>query len=139
MTSTLPAPVPTPETEHYWRAAAEGVLALQRCTACGWLGHRGRQFCAACTGEELEWFAASGEATLYSYVIVERGEGAFAERTPYAVAIVELVEGPRMITNVVGVEQTPEALVLDMPLRVTFERRGEHALPVFEPAAGGAG
>lgn len=130
---TLPQPRPTPETAPYWTAAADGVLALQRCPACGWVGHRGRLHCARCASDALEWFPASGKATLYSYVIVHRAEPAFADRAPYAVAIVELAEGPRMTTNVVGVEQTPEALVLDMPLRVVFERRGEIALPVFQP------
>jgi uncharacterized OB-fold protein len=53
---------------------------------------------------------------------------------PYAIAIVELDEGPRMMTSIVGVENTPELLVLDMPLRVAFDRRGDVNVPVFTPA-----
>ncbi|TDV56522.1 Zn-ribbon domain-containing OB-fold protein [Actinophytocola oryzae] len=128
----VPAPRPTPETAPHWAAANEGTLVLQRCADCGFVGHRGRLVCPRCTSGALSWFPASGAATLWSYVIVHRGE------VPYTVAIVELAEGPRMTTNIVGVAQTPEALVLDMPLRVVFEPRGEQLVPVFEPARGGA-
>ena len=52
---------------------------------------------------------------------------------PYAIAVVQLEEGPRMMTNIVGLPPTPEALELDMPLRVRFEQRGDVSLPVFGP------
>ena len=78
-------------------------------------------------------FTASGRARLYSYVINERPAPGFD--APYAIAIVELDEGPRMMTNIVNCEQTPEALVLDMPLEVIFEPITEEiSLPKFQPA-----
>ena len=81
-------------------------------------------------------FAASGRARLYSYVISHRPAPGF--EPPYAVAVVELEEGPRMMTNLVDTPQTPEALVLDMPLEVVFERVSEDiSLPLFRPAADG--
>jgi uncharacterized OB-fold protein len=81
-------------------------------------------------------FAASGRATLSSYVINYRPHPAWDE--PYSIAIVELEEGPRMMSNVVGCPQTPEALQLDMPLQVTFEVLDEEiSLPLFSPASGG--
>ena len=55
-------------------------------------------------------------------------------KEPHSIAVVELAEGPRMMTNIVGCPQTPEALVLDMPVVVTFETFGEIALPFFKPA-----
>jgi hypothetical protein len=80
----------------------------------------------------VEVFEASGRATLYSYVIHQRPAPGFDP--PYAIAVVELEEGPRMMTNVVGVPQTPEALALDMPLEVVFEPLdGEITLPLFRP------
>ena len=82
----------------------------------------------------MEWFTASGEATLYSYVINHRPAPGFEGEAPYAIAVVQLAEGPRMMTNLTGVPNTPEDLVLDMPLRVTFERRGDVAVPLFAPA-----
>jgi uncharacterized OB-fold protein len=57
----------------------------------------------------------------------------FANQVPYAIAVVELKEGPRMMTNIVGIANTPESLVLDMPLEVTFDPRGGQSVPVFRP------
>ena len=80
---------------------------------------------------------ASGRATLASYVINERPHPAFDG--PYAIAIVDLEEGPRMATNIVGCPQTPEALVLDMPLHVSFEAVSDDiTLPLFAPTGEGS-
>lgn len=78
----------------------------------------------------------SGRSTLHSYVISQLPAPGFTG--PTVIAVVELEEGPRMMTNVVDVDPTPEALELDMPLEVRFEQRGDVAVPVFAPAAGGA-
>ena len=67
-------------------------------------------------------------------MISHRAAPGFEDQVPYAIAVVELEEGPRMMTNVVGVANTPEALVLDMDLEVDFEPRGAVAVPVFRPA-----
>ena len=75
----------------------------------------------------------SGRATLYSYMIQHRPAPGFEDRVPYAVAIVELDEGPRIMTNIVGIPNTPEDLVLDMALEVQFESRANVHLPVFGP------
>jgi len=75
----------------------------------------------------------SGHATLYSYVINHRPLPGF--EPPYAIAVVTLAEGPRMMTNIVGCPQTPESLELDMPLEVTFQKLDDDiSLPVFKPA-----
>ena len=77
-------------------------------------------------------FAASGRASLESYVINERPHPAFDGA--YAIALVKLEEGPRMMSNIVECEQTPDALVLDMPLEVVFEAlNDEISLPLFRP------
>ncbi|CDO58981.1 Bll2959 protein [Candidatus Phaeomarinobacter ectocarpi] len=84
-------------------------------------------------------FTASGNAKLYSYVINHRPRPDFGEE-PHSIAVVELAEGPRMMTNIVGCPQTPEALQLDMPLKVTFEDKSDDiALPKFTPANSPAG
>ena len=85
-----------------------------------------------------EWFTASGYATLYSYVINHRPAPGFEDDGPYAIAVVQLAEGLRMMTSLTGVANTPEDLILDMPLRVTFEQRGDVYLPVFTPALAAA-
>jgi len=80
-------------------------------------------------------FDASGLGYLDSYVINERPNPAFDG--PYSIAVVRLQEGPRMMTNIVGCMQTPEALALDMPVQVTFEKLSDEiALPLFEPVGG---
>lgn len=76
---------------------------------------------------------ASGRATLYSYVINHRPAAGWEEDGPYAIAVVQLEEGPRMMASIVGVDQSPDELVLDMPLLVDFETRGDYRLPVFKP------
>lgn len=76
----------------------------------------------------------SGRATLHTYVINHRPAPGFEADAPYAIAVVALDEGPRMMSNIVGIENTPENLVLDMALQVTFETRGEMTVPLFEPA-----
>ena len=130
------APVPTPETQPYWDGCAAGELRIQRCLDCGKPYFYPRPVCPSCGSGRVEWFTASGQATLYSYVINHRPAAGFEDDVPYAIAVVELAEGPRMMTSIRGVPATPEALVLDMPLRVTFEQRGDVSLPVFTPGQG---
>jgi uncharacterized OB-fold protein len=127
-------PVPTPETQPFWDGCAAGELRIQRCTDCGKPYFYPRPVCPACGSRNVEWFTASGRATLYSYVINHRAAPGFAGDVPYAIAVVQLEEGPRMMSNIVGLPATPEALVLDMPLQVTFETRGDVSLPQFQPA-----
>lgn len=128
------APVPTPETQPFWDGTAAGELRIQRCLDCRGAYFYPRPLCPRCGSAAVEWFTASGQATLYSYIISHRPAPGFEAESPYAIAVVQLAEGPRMMTSLVGVPATPEALVLDMPLRVDFERRGDHWLPVFIPA-----
>jgi uncharacterized protein len=128
-------PIPTPETQHYWDGAAAGELRLQRCSACANVYFPPRPFCPACASRQVEVFAASGKATLYSYIINHRAAPGFT--APYAVAVVQLAEGPRLMSNIVDCPQTPEALVLDMPLEVVFQKLDDKiTLPVFRPAKG---
>jgi len=107
---------------------------LQRCDGCSNVYFPPRPFCPKCASRSVRTFAASGMAKLHSYVINQRAAPESGFEAPYSIAIVELEEGPRMMTNIVDSPQTPEALVLDMPLEVTFERLTEEiALPLFRP------
>lgn len=131
--SKRPLPVPTPETQHFWDGTRAGELRLQRCDACSAVYFPPRPFCPECSSRLVSVFAASGRATLHSYVINQRPHPAFT--APYSIAIVELEEGPRMMSNIIGCPQTPEALELDMPLNVVFEKQNDDiTLPLFEPA-----
>ena len=128
-----PIPQASPETRHFWDGTKSGELRLQRCDECSQVYFPPRPFCPGCGSRSVSVFAASGKATLYSYVINHRRHPAFDG--PYAIAVVELEEGPRMMTNIVESPQTPEALQLDMPLEVTFEQLSDKiSLPLFRPA-----
>jgi uncharacterized OB-fold protein len=130
--SKIPVPIPTPETVHFWEGAKNGELLLQKCDDCAHTYFPPRPFCPVCASKKVSVYQASGRGFLYSYVINERPHPAFDG--PYSIAIVQLEEGPRMMTNVVNVNQTPEALQLDMPLEVIFESLNEDiSLPYFQP------
>ena len=134
-----PLPHPTPETQDFWDGTKAGELRLQRCNDCKQAFFPPRPFCPACASRSVSSFRASGRGHLYSYVINHRPAPGFEHEAPYAIAVVELDEGPRMMTSMVGVPQTPEALVLDMPVEVTFEPATEAmSVPKFRPAVGAA-
>jgi len=131
-----PIPAPTPETAHFWEGTRQGELRLQRCDDCSHVYFPPRPFCPSCSSRSVTVFTASGRGVLASYVINERPHPAF--EGPYAIALVDLEEGPRMMSNIVECDQTPQALQLDMALEVTFETLSDEiALPLFRPASGG--
>lgn len=133
-----PVPKPTPESQRYWDGANSGELWIQKCVKTGKHFFPPRRYSPFTVGGETEWVQASGRAKLHSYVINHRPAPGFENDGPYAIAVVELDEGPKLMTNIVGIENTPENLVLDMPLQVQFEARGEQQVPVFAPADGSA-
>lgn len=132
-------------TRPYWEAAVEGRLLLRRCGACGRAHHYPREFCPHCWSEDVTRETASGRATLYTWSVVHRNDlPPFRGRTPYVAAVVDLTEGPRMMTEVVecGTETDPGAgLRAGLALEVTFRTTGEGtdpriAVPVFRPKGG---
>lgn len=125
-------PAATPETQRFWDGCAAGELWIQRCDRCAEYFFYPRPHCPNCGSTSVRWLRASGAATLESYVISHVPAPGY--ECPYIVAIVALAEGPRMLTNIVDAPATPDGLLLDMPLRVRFEARGDTAVPVFAPA-----
>ena len=129
-------PEPSPETQPFWDGCKAGELRVQRCDACSHTYFPPRPFCPKCAHRKVSWVKASGKAKLYSYVIHHRPMPGFTP--PYSIAVVELDEGPRMMTNIVNCPQTPEALQLDMRVEVTFTPVSDTiSLPHFQPSAGG--
>ncbi|MFI9171956.1 Zn-ribbon domain-containing OB-fold protein [Streptomyces lincolnensis] len=113
-------------TRTYWDAAARGQLLIRHCGACGRFHHYPREFCPHCWSEQVTWEPASGRATLYTWSVVHRNDlPPFDDRTPYVAAVVDLAEGPRMMTEIV--ECAHDALRAGMELEVAF-REG---VPVF--------
>jgi uncharacterized protein len=129
-------PKPTPETSQYWDGARAGELRLQRCMDCRRAYFPPRPFCPQCARANVEWFRASGRATLYSYVI-SQSPPPFWGPGPQSCAIVSLDEGPRLMSCIIDCPQTPEALQLDMLLEVTFRKLSDEiSLPLFRPPQG---
>lgn len=122
------------ETREYWEAAKHGRLLVKRCNACAAVHHYPRPFCPICWSEDVEWQEVSGRGTLYTYSIVYRNDlPPFSEWGPYVPAVVELDEGPRLMTNIVDAD--PRSLEVGMPVEVAFrDLTDEWAAPVFRPA-----
>jgi uncharacterized OB-fold protein len=129
-------PPRTPETEEFWNGTQRGELRIQRCDDCARHYFFPRPFCPRCGSTSVEWTTVSGRGRLLSYVINERPVPP-ADADPQVVALVELAEGPRMMTNIVGVPPDPAHLPLDAPVHVDFEVRGPEMLPVFRLGAQG--
>ena len=131
-------PQPTPETQEFWDGLRRHELRIQRCQDCDQFYFFPRPFCPAegCRSLNVEWETVSGKGKLHTYVISERGFGPWADDAPYVIAVVELDEGPRMLTNLVGVEPDPKQLPADLPLEIFYDDvTDEVTLPKFQPAS----
>lgn len=98
--NTRPVPLPDPETQPFWDAAAEGVLKVQQCQECANHVFYPRLVCPECLSEALIWKPVSGRARIYSLTVVHRAAPAFRDDLPFVVALVDLEEGPRMMTRI---------------------------------------
>jgi uncharacterized OB-fold protein len=104
---------------------------LPRCLACAKPHFYPRPFCPHCGGRNLEWFQATGRGRLYSFVINHRPPP-YREDGPYVIAVVELEEGPRMMTNLVGTPADPARIACDAPVEIEFQPvTAEVTLPAF--------
>jgi hypothetical protein len=130
-------PSPTPETAPYWEGAKAHELRIQFCTECNKHFFYPRIFCPNCLSDAVEWRKVSGKGTLLTYVLSARPAPGFQDELPYAIAIVQLDEGPHLMTNIVNTEITPENLPAGMALEVVFDDvNDEITLPKFQPAGG---
>ena len=136
----VPKPVPEPDEASmpFFEGAKQGRLMIRQCTSCQEFLAPERVICTNCLSEALEWVQASGRATLHTFGIMhQRYHPGFAAELPYNVAVVELEEGPRLNTNLVGIAN--EDIRVGMDVTATFERQGEVAgedvyLPKFRSA-----
>ena len=126
-----PAPVVDSDSAEFWAATKEGRFLLQRCEDCDRFQYYPRARCAQCLGP-VAWAEASGRGTVYSFTVIHQNfSRAFRHLIPYVVALVDLEEGPRLMTNVVGCE--PTEVTIGAPVRVRFEPVSDDAsLPMFE-------
>ncbi len=130
-----PTPLPTIDVDSaaYWQAAHEGYLALPHCQSCNKYFFYPRAICPNCWSKQVEMAKASGRGTIYTYTIVHRHPNpAFNGRVPYAIALIDLEEGPRMLSVV---RANREEVKIGAAVEVTFEELSpEVSLPCFKLA-----
>lgn len=120
----------------FWEAAARGQLHLPRCTHCGRWSWPPRRCCPVCSRCTFEWVVAAGTGVVHTFTVVRQvADPWLAGRAPYAVAMIDLTEGPRIMSNVVGC--AIDDVRIGMPVRVAFVDAGDGlSLPVFTPRDG---
>jgi len=131
---TLPVPVADEASQEFYDGARQGKLMLLRCTQCQRYRLPGRERCADCWSTDTEWAQASGRGKLYTFGIMhQKYHPAFAEVTPYNYALVELDEGPHLVTNIVECDN--DDLRIDMPVEAVFDAvSDETTLIRFRPS-----
>ncbi|MEO8601589.1 MAG: OB-fold domain-containing protein [bacterium] len=134
MTAAKPLPTITDETRPFYEGAKLRELRVQRCTACDTLRFPARALCSTCLSTASDWVRVSGAGEVFSFNVMHQVyHPGFAAEVPYAVIVVRLAEGPKMLSNLVGVD--PHAIRIGLPLRVVFEDlTDEITLPKFAPA-----
>ena len=132
-TRSKPLPVVTEESRPFWEGCQKGKLLLQYCGSCQQYQFYPRLYCMQCGSVELQWVQASGYGVIYSYTIIHQNKSPeFVHETPYNVAIVQLEEGPRMLSNIVDIE--PVGLQVELPVTVVFDQTTDSiTLPRFRP------
>lgn len=129
-------PVLTALNRPFWEACAEGELRLQRCAACGHLRYPISPICPRCLDDRLTWEPMSGRGSISTFAVFRHGYHPYwKERVPYATALVELEEGPRMFGDVVDAD--PGELAVGAAVEVTFDHAADGlAIPRFRPVPG---
>ena len=136
MTGRL-SPTVTPDTAFFWAAVGEHRLAIQRCCDCGSLRHPPRPMCPRCQSLGWDTVDSSGRGTLFSFVLPQHPRYPWFDH-PYVVALVELEEGVRLVSNLVGCD--PGSAAIGMAVEVDFQELDDGlVLPLFRPADSPAG
>jgi len=129
---SFPEPEIAPLNKPYWDGLKEGELRFQRCKSCGHCWLPARESCPKCLAADSEWRPSSGRGKILSWVVYHTAyHDAFADRVPYDVTLVELEEGPRLLTNIVNGERGAK-LRIDALVNLAIEHEGELALARFK-------
>ena len=132
-TPMIPTPVPNTDNDGFWEGCRHHELRLQRCRGCGTIRHHPRPMCPNCTSLEYEWMRASGRGTVYTFTIVHGPTlPVFQAGAPYNVAVIQLDEGPYLVSNVI--DCPVDQLCIGLRVVVSFEDVSEVlTLPRFRP------
>jgi len=128
-----PVPVPDHVTGRFWEAAKQHRLLIQRCGDCGTNQFLPQSCCRTCLSENIDWIETGGKGHVYAYTVIYRPPTlTFEDDVPYTVALVELEEGVRLMSNIVEIE--PEEVRVGMPVEVVFDDISPIiSLPKFRP------
>lgn len=128
-----PIPEVTPVNQPFWDGTAVGELRIRTCHSCGTRFRFVSDWCPTCWSADLGWEAVSGRGKVAAMSVVHMAPyESVAARVPYVLALIELDEGPVMMSNVVDCD--PATVTIGMRVQVTFEARGDLQLPQFRPA-----
>jgi uncharacterized OB-fold protein len=134
---SVPMPRRTAETQPFWDGCSQGKLLISRCAGCGQHHFSRLAACPKCYSTTLEWVESRGRGRLHSYVICHSSISGSHEQTPSIIAIIQLDEGPQIMSLLTGLEQGHEKLKVGIPVEVVFDsasNRGECAFS-FRPAS----
>ena len=122
------------DTAEFWKRTRDAQLSYQQCGDCDGIVFYPRQHCTHCLGSNLQWRTASGRGTVYTFSVVRQSyHPFFRSQLPYAVAWIDLAEGPRILSNVVGLADPGTQLEIGQPVVVEWEPHEELSIPLFKP------
>ncbi len=122
------------DTAEFWKRTRDQQLSYQQCGACDGIVFYPRRHCTHCLGSNLEWRTASGRGTVYTFSVVRQSyHPFFRAQVPYAVAWIDLEEGPRILSNVVGLADPGTQLEIGQSVVVEWEAHEELSIPLFKP------
>ncbi len=135
-----PATRPLPRTSEldtapFWKGTKDKEFRYQQCANCGTVVWHPRKHCTGCVDGDLQWHTSSGNGTVYSFSVVRQSyHPFFRNKVPYAVAYVDLDEGPRFLTNVVGVDDPLTDVSIGQKVTIEWEEHEEVNIPLVRPA-----
>ena len=128
----LPVPDIDDVNRLYFEGTAAGELRIRHCRSCGNLFRFAHAWCPSCWSQDLDFKVASGRGRVETFTVVHQAPyPSFEDRIPYVIALIELEEGVRMMSNIVGCD--PEEVEIGLPVSVTYEERGPVMIPMFAP------
>ena len=135
MSYDKPLPVADPVTQPFWDGLKVDELRIKRCSDCDKAVFYPRVLCPHCGSRQLAWTVCSGRGIVYAFTSTHRGTpAAFKSAAPYVVAMVELEEGARLMTNIIDVEPSPSAVKIGMSVEIVFDKITESVtLAKFRP------
>ena len=125
---------PELDTQPYWDFTIRHELRYQQCRDCEKIVFYPRQHCTGCTGSNLDWKLSQGVGRIYTYSVIRRSRHpAFVDQVPYIIAWVDVEEGFRMMTHIVGIDpdDPSSGLAIDAPVEIEWLDRDTVSLPAF--------